>query len=227
MLLLPGCLLPRGECVRGAVRGYPSISTVPNGIDLARYAGDFGPLQADTLVYAGSLTYQPNFDAVSFFVREIFPRIRAKRPNARLLVTGSLDGVDRASLPDTAGVEFTGYVDDVRPTIARSWLSIAPLRAGGGTRVKILESLALGTPVVATRKGAEGLDLMPGRDLLVADDPAEFAAAVVRVLDDEALRNTLGCQGGQAVAAKYGWDTIGQQFLDRIDGMFVQSRALA
>ncbi|NJN94931.1 MAG: glycosyltransferase [Anaerolineales bacterium] len=96
-------------------------------------------------------------------------------------------------------------------------MTIVPLRIGGGTRLKILESLALGTPVIATRKGAEGLDLVPGRDLLVADDPAGFAAAVVRILGDAELRAQLSHNGRQAVEARYDWRMIGQHFNDFIE----------
>jgi len=216
--LLPayaGCAVASGlerERVLETVPGYPSVVTVPNGIDLSQYEGDFGQPAADTLVYAGSPTYQPNLAAISFFLTEIFPLIRAKRPGTRLLITGQLDGVDRRSLPDIEGVSYTGYLDDVRPTIAQSWVSIVPLLAGGGTRVKILESLALHTPVVATAKGAEGLDLMPGRDILVADRPADFAAAVLAILEDAQLRNSLSGNGRQAVADKYSWERIGDTF---------------
>jgi glycosyltransferase involved in cell wall biosynthesis len=205
------------DCVLSAVPGYQPVVTVPNGIDLSRYDGDFGQPEPDTLVYAGSLTYQPNFDAMEFFLRDIFPAVQTERPSVKLLVTGNIDGVDRKALPDNAGVVFTGYLDDVRPTIARSWVSIAPLLAGGGTRVKILESLALGTPVVATSKGAEGLDLVSGRDILIADRPAEFAAAVLRIFKDNDLRDSLSRNGRQAVATKYDWETIGQTFRNFID----------
>jgi glycosyltransferase involved in cell wall biosynthesis len=212
------------ECVHLSVSGHPSVITIPNGIDLSQYAGDFGQPVADTLVYAGALTYQPNFAAVSFFLREIFPAIRAKRPGVRLLVTGSMDGVSRQALPEIEGVIFTGYLDDVRPTIAQSWVSIVPLLAGGGTRVKILESLALNTPVVSTTKGAEGLNLVPGRDFLVADCPDDFAAAVLRLLEDVHLRNSLSRNGRQAVAAQYNWESIGQTFRDFIDMTMASSR---
>jgi len=205
------------ERILAAVPGYRSVISVPNGVDLCQYSGDFGPPKADTLVYAGSLTYRPNLAAVTFFLSQIFPAIRAKRPDARLLVTGSLDGVNRRALPEIDGVVFTGYLDDVRPTIAQSWVSIVPLLAGGGTRLKILESLALCTPVVSTVKGAEGLNLVAGRDILIADRPDDFAAAVLSVMQDVNLRNSLGRNGYQAVAAQYSWETIGQSFRDFIE----------
>ncbi len=190
-----------------------SVCVVPNGVDTKLYTanGLAGP-EPDTLVYNGALTYYANFDAMDFFLREVFPLIQAKRPQVKLFITGKLDGVPVEHLPDNDGVIFTGYLDDIRPRVARSWGSIVPLRVGGGTRLKILEALALGTPVVATSKGAEGLDLVPGRDILIADEAADFAAGVLRLLQDAALRETLSRNGRRTVVSKYDWQIIGQQF---------------
>ncbi|HEX9921952.1 MAG TPA: glycosyltransferase family 4 protein [Anaerolineae bacterium] len=210
-----GCTIVAGqerERVLQVAPGYQPIWNVPNGVDTGYYAAGFGKPQADTLVYAGALTYQANFDAVDYFLREIFPRIQAVRPQVKLFVTGKLEGVPVEQLPQNEGVVYTGYLDDIRPRVAQSWCSIAPLRIGGGTRLKILESLASGTPVVATSKGAEGLDLVPDKDLLIADDPAEFAAAVLRLLQDETLRQKLSRNGRQTVEATYDWQSIGFQF---------------
>jgi glycosyltransferase involved in cell wall biosynthesis len=205
---------------------YQMIKIIPNGVDVAHYTADFGLPVVDTLVYSGALSYSANFDAVDFFLREIFPLIRAERPQVKLTITGKLEGVAIGRLPSTRnnGVAFTGYLDDIRPTVARSWMSIVPLRMGGGTRLKILEALALGTPVVATSKGAEGLDLVPERDLLIADQPTDFAAAVLRLLQDPALRETLGRNGRQAVKARYDWQMIGREFNDFIETIVAQAQ---
>src|SRR3990172_3847831 len=101
----------------------------------------------------------------------VFPQLRAQIPGVRLVITGEHANLP---LPEREGVFLTGIVEDVRPYLARGWLSIVPLQSGGGTRFKILESMALRTPVVSTTKGAEGLDAQPGVHLLVADDPQEF-----------------------------------------------------
>lgn len=191
--------------------GYGPVVVVPNGVDLAHYAGDFGTPASDTLVYSGALTYGANFDAMDHFLREIFPTIRAQRPNARLSVTGKLDGVPVDRLPITEGVTLTGYLDDVRPAIAQSWACVVPLRVGGGTRLKILEAMALGTPVVSTTKGAEGLEVTPGEDILIADEPADFAAATSRLLSDPALRGRLAANGKRLVHERYSWDQIGER----------------
>ena len=190
---------------------------VPNGVEMAYYSGDFGAPQADTLVFSGALTYQANFDAMDFFLCEIWPRVLAERPRAKLSITGKLDGVPVHRLPHREGVVLTGYLDDIRPTVARSWVNVVPLRIGGGTRLKILESLALGTPVVTTRKGVEGLELADGRDLLLADEPADFAAAILRLLRDRELRAALGRQGRQTVEIKYDWHIIGHQWRQLVE----------
>lgn len=192
------------------------VAIVPNGVDVEACARVVAQPEPDTLIYSGALTYDANFDAVDYFLREIFPLIQAKRPGVRLFVTGKLDGVNLDALPRNDGVVFTGYLDDVRPRIAQSWVSVVPLRIGGGTRLKILESLALGTPVVATSKGAEGLDFEAGRELCIADTPSEFADQVVRLLEDRLLRETFSAAGRRAVV-RYSWSTIGASFSDFVE----------
>jgi glycosyltransferase involved in cell wall biosynthesis len=201
---------------------YDPIGIVPNGVDIARHRNNFGSPEADTLIYSGALTYTANFDAMRYFLGEVFPLIQAKHPQVKLYITGKLDGVPINRLPRNEGVIFTGYVDDIRPKVAQSWVTIVPLRQGGGTRLKILESLALGTPVVATSKGAEGLDLVSEQDLLIADKPAEFASAVLRILDNRQLREKLGQNGRQVVTAKYDWQIIGKQFNQFIEQVVSQ-----
>lgn len=211
------------EAERGRVLAvsphFQSIVVIPNGVDTTYYRGNFGLPEVDTLIYSGALTYHANFDAVDYFLSQIFPLIQAKRPQVKLSITGKLDGVPIERLPKSRNgeINFTGYLNDIRPALAQSWINIVPLRVGGGTRLKILESLAIGTPVVTTGKGAEGLDLIPGHDLLVADTPTDFAMAVLHLLQDVALRESLSRNGRQTVEAKYDWQTIGQSFNDFIE----------
>lgn len=197
----------RGYARPLAPAGMPVV-VVPNGADVAAAAQVVAEPEPDTLVYPGALSYDANYDAVQHFVEHIFPLIRQARPGVRFRITGNSEPAQRAAL-DRAGVEWTGWLPDVRPVIAGTWCEVVPLRMGGGTRLKVLEALALGTPVVSTGKGVEGLDLQPGRDVLVADTPAEFAAATLRVLDDRALRARLSVAGRAAVHAKYEWSAIG------------------
>jgi glycosyltransferase involved in cell wall biosynthesis len=179
------------------------LAVVPNGVDTAVCNGEYGVPEPNTLIYPGALAYDANFDAVSYFARAVLPRIRTVRPNARLRITGHARPEQVAALT-TDGLEFTGYLDDVRPAVANAWAEVVPLRKGGGTRLKVLESLALGTPVIATSKGVEGLDLVPERDFLLADTPDDFAAQTLRLLGSPALRNDLA-QAGRSVAVRYDW----------------------
>lgn len=187
------------------------VAVVPNGVDLAWNTGDFGAPEPDTLVFSGALTYAANFDAMAYFLREIFPPVRAQRPGVRLRITGRTEGVPLTQLPTGPGVELTGYLADVRPTVARSWACVVPLRIGGGTRLKILEAMALGTPVVATPKGAEGLAVTPEQELLIAETPEEFARQTVRLLADADLRARLAANGRRLVEQRYSWEHIGAQ----------------
>ena len=177
------------------------VSILPNGVDVSNYEiGEVEP-QENTLIYNGAITYNANYDAVQFFLREILPIIHRENPRVKVRITGKTTGVDLSNLPQNENVIFTGYVQDIRPVIKSSTACIVPLQVGGGTRLKILEALALGTPVITTSKGAEGLDVQPGRDLLVADSPSDFARAVIRVLNEPELREQLQVNGRKAVEA--------------------------
>jgi polysaccharide biosynthesis protein PslH len=198
--------------IHAALPGFAPLAVIPNGADVVRFTGDFGQPEPDTIVYTGALTYHVNLDAMRFFLGEVFPRVQAAHPAARLKIAGRTEGVPIETLPQLPGVEFTGHTDDIRPLIAQSWVSIVPERFGGGTRIKVPEALALGTPVVSTTRGATGLALTPGFDVLVADQAADFAAAVVRVLRDQPLRNALSRNGRATVERLYDWRVIGAQF---------------
>jgi glycosyltransferase involved in cell wall biosynthesis len=191
------------------------VVVVPNGVDLDRYKGHFGAPEPGTLVFPGALTYGANLDAIEFFLRKVFPLVKARWPEVILRITGKTDGVPVDRLPLDESVILTGYLDDVRPAVAQSWACVVPLRVGGGTRLKILEAMALGTPVVSTSKGAEGLEATRGEDILIADTPAEFADAVLRLLDDRALRARLAVNGRRLVESQYGWGDIGEK-LDQL-----------
>jgi glycosyltransferase involved in cell wall biosynthesis len=156
---------------------------------------------------------------MEFFLNDIFPQVKASRPEATLRITGRSDGVPLDRLPLGNGAELTGYLDDIRPAIAQSWMCVVPLQIGGGTRLKILEAMALGTPVLSTSKGAEGLDVTPGEDILIADGATEFADAVTRLLSNPALRARLAAGGQRLVEERYSWKTCAQaleQLLHRI-----------
>lgn len=203
-----------GDILRGMARGYDSVSVIPNGVDVDHYRRGLARPMPGTLVYTGALTYSANYDAVQYFLTDILPGIRTAVQDARFAVTGATRSVALDRLPVSQGVTYTGYLDDVRPTIAGSWALVVPLRMGGGTRLKILEAMALGTPVISTSKGAEGLDVTPEQDILIADGPALFAAQTVRLLQNPQLRERLAENGRRLVEQKYSWVEIGRKFND-------------
>jgi polysaccharide biosynthesis protein PslH len=178
------------------------VEIIPNSINLKDYQNIRPVPEKNTLIFPGSLTFQVNYDAATWFLADIFPNILKRLPEASLTITGDHGGLP---LPNNEQVTLTGYVDDVRPVVASSWLSLAPIRKGGGTRLKILESMALGTPVVSTTKGAEGLDVEHGKHLLIADTPQTFAEAVLTLLSDPDLRFHLAANAYQLVSNKYDW----------------------
>jgi glycosyltransferase involved in cell wall biosynthesis len=194
------------------------IAVVPNGVILTEQ-GDMPVHDAHRLVYSGSPTYAPNRDAVSFFAADILPRVRARVPAAWLAVTGGTEGVPLDDLATAPGVTFTGWLPDIRAYVATSRVCVVPLRQGGGTRLKILEAMALGTPVVATTKGAEGLDLTSGEDILIADDPGAFADATSRLLTDDALHARIAAHAKETVATRYDWEMIGAEMLAALTGL--------
>jgi glycosyltransferase involved in cell wall biosynthesis len=149
-----------------------------------------------------------------WFLREVYPHVQAQVTDVRLSITG--DHADRP-LPPASNVALTGFVDDVRPLIARSWGSVVPLHTGGGTRLKILEAMALGTPVVATPKGAEGLDVQDGEHILIADTPETFAQQVIHLLKKPELRQQLADNAHQLIREKYDWEVVLPRFLDLIE----------
>ncbi|MCL4500159.1 MAG: glycosyltransferase family 4 protein [Chloroflexi bacterium] len=211
--------------LRRAAPAVGSVEVVPNCIDFGRYAGKQSEAEPNSLIFTGSPTYSANYDAVSFFLDDILPIVKKECPQVRLKVTGKYEGVDLAPGFGGDGVELLGYVPDVRPLIAGSQVSIVPLRQGGGTRLKILEAMALGTPVVSTSKGAEGLDVTHGENILIADRPSDFAGCVLELLSDSDLRAKLGENGRELVRAKYNWESVMPRFLDLVERVAASSEA--
>jgi len=196
--------------------GVPAekIKLVPNSVDLEVYQEITGDPERNTLIFPGSIRFYANHDAVTWFLREIFPLIQSEMPEVQLKITGDQGDI---SFPSQPGVNFTGFLEDVKPAIASSWISLAPIRQGGGTRLKILESMSLGTPVVSTSKGAEGLAVAHNEHLLLADTAHEFARQVIRLLSDAQLRHKLGENGKRLVADQYDWAKTLEQFLDLVN----------
>ncbi|RME70601.1 MAG: glycosyltransferase, partial [Chloroflexi bacterium] len=204
----------------------PSLpaEVIPNGVDVSEFqpaAGTGRP--GRTLIYFANYTTAPNADAIRYFCRQIFPAIRARQPDVRLRVVGNQPPPELARYE---GVEVIGYVPDVRAAVAAADVVVVPLRVGGGTRLKIVEALALGKAVVSTSVGAEGLEVTPGRDILIADTPEAFAEATVSLLQQPDLRASLGRNGRRLAEQVYDWDLLASR-VDRLYRQVARKPAMA
>jgi glycosyltransferase involved in cell wall biosynthesis len=192
------------------------IAVIPNGVDTnANGPGQDTPTP-NTLIYPGAVTYDANYDAVSYFIQDVLPLVQQQITDARFTVTGGTGNVDVRDLAAQPGVTFAGYLPDVAPAIRASWAVVVPLRLGGGTRLKILEAMALGVPVISTRKGAEGLDVRDGENILLADQSEALAQAVIHLLNDAALRTRIACNARTLVEREYDWQKIAGRLDDLI-----------
>ena len=183
-------------------------TVVPNGIDTQAYRPIPAHTDAPSLVFTGTMDFRPNVDAVLWFAREVLPRIRARVADACFTAVGQRPHRRLAGLRDNPAVTLTGFVEDTRPYIADAAVYVVPLRMGGGARFKILEALAMGKAVVSTTLGAEGFPVTHGRELLLADEPEDFAEAVVSLLSTPERRTELGWAGRAFVEAWYDWRVI-------------------
>ncbi|MEM9773161.1 MAG: glycosyltransferase family 4 protein [Chloroflexota bacterium] len=188
---------------------------IPNGVDVAQYVDyQTSKKKKNTLIYTGSYGFFANYDAMVWFVGKVLPIIQERVPDVKLTITG--DHKNKL-LPENSAVKLVGFVDDIRPLIAESAVSLAPLLVGGGTRLKILEAMALCTPVVATSKGAQGLDAIPGVHYQKADAPRDFADEVVRLLHDDSLAQSIADEAYALVHSKYDWGVILPQFMEVVE----------
>lgn len=186
------------------------VRTIPTGVDVADVAA-VEP-ESDLIAFCGSMDYVPNRDGIEWFATEVLPPLRQKRPGARLLVVGRRPPEAFVSRHASAQIEFTGWVEDVRPHLQRASAVIVPLRVGGGTRIKIYEAMALRLPVVSTGVGAEGLPLVPGEHYLRADDAEAFAGAVARTLSDAVSARAMAACAREYVVSRFGWPHVADVF---------------
>jgi len=196
------------------------VSTLSTGVDTDFFRPLDIPTHKGRIVFVGAMDWDPNEDGVIWFLREVYPRIQQTVPYASFLIVGRSPSQRlRAVVSQLAAVEMTGRVPDVRPYLAEAEVVVVPLRAGGGTRLKIPEAMAMAKAVVSTRVGAEGLPFRNGREIRLEDDPADFAQAVIALLMDVSCRNTLGRTARDTVVRGHSWDSVVEQMertLDRI-----------
>ncbi len=200
--------------IRQSISRTVPVEVVTNGVDLdyfdpgaCREARSAQP----TVLFCGAMDYTPNVDALRWFFGGIHESLRRLVPDLQVLIVGKSPVAEVTAYARHPGVTVTGGVPDVRPYYRRAWLQIVPLRIGGGTRLKIPESMAMGTPVVSTTIGAQGLDLRHGEDILLADTPEAFARETARALGDGALRSHLEITGMATVRERLSWRQLGRQ----------------
>jgi polysaccharide biosynthesis protein PslH len=194
--------------------GARQVLVCPNGRD-PDPAGPLPPSPHPTAVFVAAMGWAPNVDAALWFGREVWPAVRRRCHRARLLLVGRDPAAAVRGLASES-VEVSGTVSDVRPYLAQARVAVAPLRSGGGTRLKILEALDAGRPVVATSVAVDGLEDLIGQGVVVADDAVAMADALSALLDDPGRAEALGRAGHDAVAAGHSWDAALAPLLDTV-----------
>ncbi len=199
------------DALRSILPGL-EVAVIPNGVDLAFYRRDavaalpgIGP---HALVFTGKMDYRPNVDGVLWFADAVLPLILAQLPTAHFYIVGQQPHERLARLARHPAITLTGRVPDTRPYIAAASVYVVPLRIGGGTRLKVLEAMAMEQAIVSTRLGCDGFDFSDGQEVIFADDPAAFATAVINLCRDRRQAAELGRRARAHVEARYGWDAI-------------------
>ena len=193
--------------------GVTNTSAIPTGVDVDFYRPGDPAAEGNDLVFTASMDWLPNEDGVRFFVEQVLPQIRREVPDVRFWAVGrNPSPALQRFAAEHEGIELTGTVDDVRPYIERAAVYVVPLRVGGGTRMKIFEAMAMNKAVVSTTIGAEGLPVIDGENIVLADDPGQFAGKVVSLLRDRDLRRRLGECGNRMVRENFTWDAVARVF---------------
>jgi glycosyltransferase involved in cell wall biosynthesis len=191
-----------------------NVDVIPNGVDCREVSHELAPAAATGLVFVASMDSEANHDGAMYFLDEVLPLIRQGHPAVTVAMVGRGPRAELKARHDGQAVVVTGQVDAVLPYYRQAAIAVVPLRSGGGTRLKILEAMAAGTPVVSTTVGAEGLDLVDGRQVLLADTPQDFAFAVGRLLNDAGLRAAISVQARQRVEQDCDWALLGERHED-------------
>ncbi len=195
-----------------AVNPKLRVEVIPNGVDAQRYQPLPHGQSIPALLFIGDMSYLPCIDAALYFCHEILPHIRRNMGYVELWIVGK-DPLPEIQKLNGGGVHVTGRVNDIIPYYQKSSASVTPLRAGGGTRLKILEAMALGRPVISTTIGCQGLDVRDGEHLLVADNPRQFAEKTVCLLTNQPLYQQITANAREMVTRRYDWQIIAQQLM--------------
>ena len=190
------------------------VFVIENGVDAAHY-GDQQSATKNRVVFVGSMDYHANIEGATSFAREVWPVIRQQQTDLRFTIVGRNPPPPVTELSSIAGIEVTGSVADVRPFYREALAAVVPLNVGGGSRLKILEAMAAGVPVVSTKLGAEGLDVSDGENIVLAESSSQLANGVLKVIDDVDLRARLIIGGQALVRARYDWSMLGAKLFEQ------------
>jgi sugar transferase (PEP-CTERM/EpsH1 system associated) len=207
-----------------AGRKFHNLRVIPNVVDTDFYQSSSPPTLPEhpVLMFSGLMDKHVNVDAARFLVDEILPHVRRKQPSAELLIVGPKPVAEVRAMGERNGITVTGYVEDLRDYIERASVVLCPVRVGAGTRNKILQAMSMNRPLVSTTLGAEGLNYQDGRDLLIADDAAQFAKHTLSILSDPERQRSLAAAGRQLVESQYSVHVLG----DQLDALFREIGAL-
>ncbi len=211
------------ERLRALARGART-TVIPNGVDVDFFRpGSPEDVVPGRVAFLGPTYMFPNRDAVDFFLADAWPLIRQRCPESTFHLIGKNSVDDKVRFESHAGVTCNGHVPDIRPHFAKTAVSVVPIRVGGGTRLKILDAWSMGKAVVATSVGCEGLETVDGRNILIRDDPREFAEAVVQVLRDRDLRDRLGGEARKTAEELYAWRVVGRKLVGFYQDLLVRA----
>ncbi len=192
---------------------------IPNGVDCSARPFDLNEykFKMKNILFCGTLDYAPNVEGIIWFYKNVYPLVKTSIPNIKFTIIGKMNTSSQFEILKTdTSVNLIGFVDEVEPYYRDSSILIVPLLSGSGTRLKILESMSLGNPVVSTTIGAEGLQLINGRGLLIADSPSDFAGSIVNILNTPSLFNNIRHVAGELVREKFDWQIIGNKMNNAI-----------
>ena len=202
---------------------YQNVEIIPNCIEISEYPFRARDPEPNQIIFTGSLRYPVNLEAMNYFVQEIFPILKRKSPEIKLLITGNQEGIKTLPGEEDPHITYTGFINNIQQLVSESCVSIGPIKTGGGTRLKILEAFAIGTPVVATSKAVEGLESKNKIHLLISDTPLEFAESVCELLRNPGLCASLSIQARRLVEERYDWEKVLPKFLNILKRIEIES----
>ena len=198
------------------------VWAVPNGVDTEAFAPAPDPDKGNVILLCGGLAVYRNREAALWFARRVFPNLRREVPDAEFWIVGSNANDEIWELAKLPGIHVTGTVEDVRPYYARARVALAPYRYGEGTKIKVVEAMACGVPMVSTSIGCQGLNVVDGRHLLIADTEADFKRAVVSILRDPELARRLGAAARELAVESYSWKKLFDDLEPKLEALATQ-----